>query len=72
MFKNLSKCVEKFFPHTWTNFLTLGQIKFEKHSSSLIVLSQGPSIKYVSIFEGGGVSEMLTLADMGEGGFLKC
>ena len=33
---------------------------------------KGPSIKYVSIFEGGGVSEMLTLADMGEGGYLKC
>ena len=26
---------------------------------------RGPSIKYVSIFEGGGVSEMLTVADMG-------
>ena len=28
----------------------------------------GPSIKYVSIFEGGGVPGMLTSADMGEGG----
>ena len=27
----------------------------------------GPSIKYVSFFEGGGVFEMLTLADIGGG-----
>ena len=33
--------------------------------------TKGPSIKYVSIFEGGGVSEMLTLADMGGGGLFK-
>ena len=31
----------------------------------------GPSIKYVSIFEGGGVFEMLTLADMGGGGLFE-
>ena len=36
------------------------------------IAQKGPSIKYVSIFEGGGVSEMLTLADMGEGGYSKC
>ena len=34
--------------------------------------SWGLSIKYVSTFEeGGGVSEMLTLADMGEGGLSR-
>ena len=33
--------------------------------------NRGPSIKYVSIFEGGGVSGMLTFADMGGGGVSK-
>ena len=32
---------------------------------------KGPSIKYVSIFEGGGVFEMLTLADKGGGGLFR-
>ena len=35
------------------------------------VTSKGLSIKYVSIFEGGGASEMLTLTDVGGGGFFK-
>ena len=30
-----------------------------------------PSIKYVSLFEGGRVSEMLILADVGGGGLFK-
>ena len=33
--------------------------------------TRGPSIKYVSTFEGGGVSGMLTLADIGEGGLSR-
>ena len=36
-----------------------------------VILSKGPSLKYVSIFKGGGVSEMLTLADMGGGGLFE-
>ena len=32
---------------------------------------KGPSIKYASIFEGGGVYKMLTLADIGEGGIMN-
>ena len=32
-----------------------------------VVSAMGPSIKYVSTFEGGGVSGMLTFADMGGG-----
>ena len=32
----------------------------------------GPSIKYVSIFEGGGGLKMLTVADMRGRGYLKC
>ena len=36
-----------------------------------LVLPKGPSIKYVSILEGGGVSEMMTLADMGGGGLFE-
>ena len=33
--------------------------------------TEGPSIKYFSIFEMEGVSEMLTLADMGGGGLFE-
>ena len=37
-----------------------------------IICKKGPFIKYVSTFEGGGVFGMLTLADMGEGGYPEC
>ena len=50
-----------FFSFTYSSVVTI-----------LEFLNKGLSIKYVSIFEGGGVFEMLTLADMGEGGYLKC
>ena len=33
---------------------------------------KGPSIKYVSIYEGGGVLKMLTVADMRGRGVFKC
>ena len=37
----------------------------------VFVYLEGPSIKYVSIFEGGGVSEILTIADMGRAGLVE-
>ena len=33
--------------------------------------TKGPSKKHVSTFEGGGVSEMLTVADLGGGGLFE-
>ena len=39
--------------------------------SVLRLLYKGQAINYVSIFEGGGVYKMLTLADIGEGGIMN-
>ena len=69
-------CINLYFVYSASHFFSeqmlFNGVKLEWFETTYKLKPwRGPSIKYVSILEGGGVSEMLTLADIGGGGLFE-